>query len=712
MNKKIKEPEGRYITDPFLLSLIDSGKLDKLFAYLKDNKNKYNLTVRNNGFTLYSFGRGLDIGKSYKNLVIRFNINNADFLLKFDRDKLNGIILSLQKKYGIDKDKYEEWARKRYDYVIKTKDEKILYNLENDKAPGYDIKIVIPENDVKKFSFKNLLDTIFPIFESYSVVRPEEKFRQECMGYYSTFSRDIVVYDVEYKVNFEHPRSETKKREKNLCQENGAGIRQFFKPDLVALKKEGNKYVPLFVELKVNCEASSGDKANIGDHIVDWQNYCSFYRRSAYERENFKRAVIYTLKLMSKKGLIDCDDIEEILKNVDFNNPPQILVACGLIEESPMKLINSIRQMIDKKYKDIWKTWDTEIVVGKNDPAILLKSGEKFNAFLTRRDRLFEEGKEHLKKELRECARYMYIEDIPPRVQKRLDEELELLDKENIYDTFKVITTLTKRIEFHEYPVIYDGFKSDTLIAWLLGLTEIDPTDYNFKGRADKTARIFIPLELRQDIVEYARACYRESLRIERDDEYSSGIEEVYHLTFDFIKTPIDLVIPKFPYQTVIYDMSYKIEDGTLYTFDNRTALEYLQDEYEIKNVESVIRRLLKQDLPFMGEFHSQKTKVDMLYKLTVYSLLYTTDYYETVLKYALSKYPDIDLLIENLENSNIDKTDTTERILYEMYGDGFRLQNEFDMMDNVVLCCEDYKKEIDITYMQDLFPYTEKEYK
>lgn len=702
MKKEKLTRECRCIRNTFMSNLIETGKLDNLFEYLKKDKDKYNLTVRNDKFTLYSFGRGLDIDKSRKNLVMSFNINNADLLLKFDKDKLDSIMETLHKDYGVDRDKYDDWAAKRYEYVMKTKDEKILYNLEHQKSPGYTIKIYIPENDVANFTFQAFLDTIFPIFESYSTLRPEEKFRQECMGYYSTFTKDLVVYDVEYKVNFEKG---TKASELDLCQENGAGIKQFFKPDLVALKREGNKYIPLFIELKVKCGASAGDKANIGDHIIDWQNYCAFYKRREYERENFQHSMEYALKLMVKKGLIECDDIDEVIKKIDFREPPQILVACGLIDESPMKFSRDLRRLIEKKFKSVWQAWDTEMIMGNANPEILLKKGEPLNRYIENEIDLSERRKDEFAKELSEIAKMMYPNGMSKKTQKQFERELALLDRENVLDTLKILYALLTKIKKHEYPMIYDGYMSDSLIAYLLGLSEIDPTEYSFKENKEKTARLFIPVELRRDIIDYARSLYGKALKIEEEcDHREKGIVTVYHLRFDYTNTPIDLVVPKFPYQTILYDLSRKICEPALYTYDDEVTLEYLRDEYGIKRIDITLKKLLKTNFSFLEEIHSQKTRVSLLYKLTFYNLLYVQDYYKTVLTYVLPHYTDLDSLVDELENSTIDRSDTENHILYDMYGDGFYISK--DSAGKVYLTGEGYKEEISTCDMKDLYPY------
>ncbi len=83
----------------------------------------------------------------------------------------------------------------------------------------------------------------------------------------------------------------------------------------------------------------------------------------------------------------------------------------------------------------------------------------------------------YLKKECYERASLLYLDDIPKNVQKRLDTELALISKNNLEGTIYLLEKLIKYAEsLHAYTYVGSYF-AHSLIAYLLGLTPINPLD-------------------------------------------------------------------------------------------------------------------------------------------------------------------------------------------------------------------------------------------
>lgn len=360
--EKIK---SRSISDKIFFSALEDGSFEKLFVYLRNNKDKYNLTVRNDLLELYSHGRKLTIEHLKSSYKISFNMNNADRILVDNPDLLGDIIANL-KDLNFDTKGYIDWKDSRLNYIS-------MKDKEYKKAPQLTLSCKIPNAEIREYDFKKLLDVLYPIFASYAPLRAEENFRQKCISVYDTDSRNPLIFDVEYKPPFKN--SAEKKKYLSICKPNTGGKCQFFKPDLVALKKVGDYYHVEFIELKVNISASVGKDANIIDHIIDWQNYKELYRLSAYERQSFKETVVENLRFKARLGLIDCEDVENIISKTVFTNPPELSIVCALIRESEEDFRKKLKSKIDRTTLVCLPNLDVPIKVGKNDPEVLTYEG-------------------------------------------------------------------------------------------------------------------------------------------------------------------------------------------------------------------------------------------------------------------------------------------------------------------------------------------------
>ena len=134
--KKEVDKKARKLFDETFKKDLSSGKFKSLFSYLKDNKDKYVLSIRTNFLTLYSHGRKLNISKNNNYYIIEFDMNNADYIVSRDPNRLDEIVNVLD-KLNFDTTDYPSWKKMRTEYLNSSKNEKTKYakmkNMENDK---------------------------------------------------------------------------------------------------------------------------------------------------------------------------------------------------------------------------------------------------------------------------------------------------------------------------------------------------------------------------------------------------------------------------------------------------------------------------------------------------------------------------------------------------------------------------------------------------
>lgn len=339
--------KGRFISDKRFIDSINNGDLDYLFKYLENNKEKYNLTIRDNKMTLYSYGRGINIRKNVDNYVISFNLNTASL---YSEEELNKLIEFIN-KYNFDTSKYNEW--------------------KIDKKKNNILSAKIYDNEIKKYDFKTILDELCKVFESYKDARKEETFKQEFTYVYDNDRNDYIVFDTEYEHSFD-------------VQSDKDNVGKTMKADLVALKKCNDKYRVVFIELKENVNASvSGNSSNIGDHIIDTLNFSELYNSNLKEKERFIKYVKFNLEFKVKHNLLDIKDIKNILDNIDFSESPDIIIVCGFNTETKEDLRSRLLSKFkrENKYKN-YKEWKNTIIVGPCNTKILLEKGMPLNKFL------------------------------------------------------------------------------------------------------------------------------------------------------------------------------------------------------------------------------------------------------------------------------------------------------------------------------------------
>ncbi len=357
-NKYYLNQKGRFISDNDFKLGIAHNELDGLFDYLSKNKEKYNLTIRNNKFTLYSCGRKVDLERLKNKKIYRlsFDLNNATEMLE---DDLNNILEVLAEN-GFDTSKVPEWKK-------------------NHKNNHY-LSANISFKKIKEYNFATVFDEMFKIFSSYKDKRPEEAFKQEFTYKYDNINNDYLVFDTEYAHKFDS-KSEKKDAEKTV------------KADLVALKKKDKKYEVVFIELKENINACvNGDSSNIGNHIIDTLNFQKMYNTNVKEKNRFIRYVKENISFKSLHKLIEVGDADEVIKNIDFSKAPDILIVCGFKnynektqEQLRKKLKNKFNYKKNKKYNEYqkYKKWKNKIIIGEKNPQILVENkGIAINKFL------------------------------------------------------------------------------------------------------------------------------------------------------------------------------------------------------------------------------------------------------------------------------------------------------------------------------------------
>ncbi len=509
--KKEVDKKARKLFDETFKKDLSSGKFKSLFSYLKDNKDKYVLSIRTNFLTLYSHGRKLNISKNNNYYIIEFDMNNADYIVSRDPNRLDEIVNVLD-KLNFDTTDYPSWKKMRTEYLNSSKNEKTKYA----KKPKLIFMAKISLKEIEEYDFESLLETIYPIFRSYRLARAEENFKQSCIAFYDSFDRDLIVLDSEYKPAFK--TNEEELDYKKLCMPNMSGLQQFFKPDLVALIKENDKYKTVFIELKINISASIGKTANIVDHLIDWENYKNLYTHSQYERNNFEQSIIYMLSFFIEHGLIACRNLDEVIGKIDFDTPPDIKIVCGLTEETESMFIDKLQTFMKSATSIEWEKWNKEIIVGNDSPELLSLKGTPLNEYIR-------EGKSQghyqlpsIKQDILEIAPIYLDEEYDEKTKKQLQREFNELSNRKLQIPLRLIDTLAKQIDLLEYPIVYEGLMEDSLIAYILGLTMKNPMKENKKYRPFKedTARLYVPKDVIEKLLTFVKEEYGDDITIEK----------------------------------------------------------------------------------------------------------------------------------------------------------------------------------------------------
>lgn len=86
---------------------------------------------------------------------------------------------------------------------------------------------------------------------------------------------------------------------------------------------------------------------------------------------------------------------------------------------------------------------------------------------------LFKYASCDLKKEVYERANLLYLEEIPSEVQKQIDKELKIIQKYHLEDTILLLEDLIRKARLNSWSNL-GGYLSNTLIAYILGLTEVN----------------------------------------------------------------------------------------------------------------------------------------------------------------------------------------------------------------------------------------------
>lgn len=355
--------KGRFIES----SNFELSDFDNLFEFLKTSED-YVLDFRYNTITLYNSGRkALEISAQGKNYLLQFNFNNADILLTENSDKLMEIVEVL-KKLSFDVTDYEVWQNER----------KIYNKLDNNeknkmKKPNMKVKAYISNKDIKDFAFEELLNSTNSIFQTYGESkRQEEKHKTMLARKLNTFANDLIVFDTEYEVSFvtEEVKQEVKSKQ------NGKMV----KPDLVALKKDGDNYKIVFIELKTNVKSATGT-SNIIDHIEENERYKKYYEENCLEREQLKKSVEFILENKIKYGLLkDIDSFENIKDKIDFSKSPELIIICVLTLKEYINLPKIMKEQFKITKRDI--AWNNTIIILDKDCNYELLEKNSFKDFI------------------------------------------------------------------------------------------------------------------------------------------------------------------------------------------------------------------------------------------------------------------------------------------------------------------------------------------
>ena len=182
-----------------------------------------------------------------------------------------------------------------------------------------------------------------------------------------------------------------------------------------------------------------------------------------------------------------------------------------------------------------------------------------------------------LRNEVYDRAEYVYFYGLSDDIRKRIDEELAIIDKYDLEGTIGLIVDLGKKAQRMGYKISIGGWLSNTIISYILGLTDIDVMELSKKRDLEKDIEVYgmsfqlvIPKQAKRRLIDYFRRLtnqkevyIRGEYKCSNDDNVKLGMTPLtYYIIPNGIDildyTPLDYVEGKDEiYNISVFDKSY-----------------------------------------------------------------------------------------------------------------------------------------------------------
>lgn len=254
---------------------------------------------------------------------------------------------------------------------------------------------------------------------------------------------------------------------------------------------------------------------------------------SKFDLDKDYKSVISYYDYVEVTPMMNQEDVIKINKYCKNNN--LLLIATSRptrLDKNNLTMTNIVKELYDTfaPTTDANYYWDTDSMLDAFDylenrkeviidnPYKIIEKIEDYNLSFDKKYMIQPEIKGTLRKECLERVNLIYLDEVPKNVMERLNDELNKIEELDLEGTILLIKDIIDEIKRLGSYGMVDSFFSHSLVAYLLGLTPINPMNlkkkiniFNEYERYGLLFDIIIPKYIQSRIKEYLRMILKNS---------------------------------------------------------------------------------------------------------------------------------------------------------------------------------------------------------
>lgn len=360
--------------------------------------------------------------------------------------------------------------------------------------------IITPKSLIEKCKKENISTISIVDYCSCSSIPVFERLKRE-----EQLPNLKIIYGISLNILFDDIYVETV-----LLAKNQEGIKNLY--NIVTLLNEDGSY---FITKKVLDEHKNGLILGMSrfDFEKDYQTILPYYSYIEVSPKEKKEEVLRLVNYCKKNHLpliatnkplkLEKESIiNEIVYEIEKENldSTYALIKDDFTYYSKDEMLQAFSYLEEKE----------EIVL--DSPWNIANEIEDYQFDFEKRYMISIEEKGTLRKECYERASMIYLDEIPKNVEKRLEEELTLIEEYNLEGTIFLLENLIHRAKKSGCFAMVGSSFSHSLVAYLLGLIPINPMDLKKQGSFLNEFKangfrfeVFLPEEKEEELIEYLR---------------------------------------------------------------------------------------------------------------------------------------------------------------------------------------------------------------
>lgn len=283
----------------------------------------------------------------------------------------------------------------------------------------------------------------------------------------------------------------------------------------------------------------------------------------------------------------------------------------------------------------------------------------------------------NFKKEMYERGEVLFIGEMSPETKEELERELSYISECHLEPFFERLDALASRIDKLEYSIIYSGFMVDSVVAYLLGLSNIELATFENRTREEKNANFYVSSSILENLINYLENLYGKTIIIEEQEDIPQYTERVVSFKFADTDIVLNLVVTTFPYQDIVDNLRSRTKNY-YFSFDDKKIWSLVHHELDQKEL--------------MPEIQSALTKSTLLYILNYFKMHYEREYYKTIVEWTFYYFGSVEEIERQIAKATLPTNSYLMAIIKKMYEEGYRLSNEDE---HIYLNKENYKEEV-----------------